>query len=135
MTRYLIAYVVTAIIFLGIDLVWLSQIARNFYVQQLGPLLAEKPNLGAALGFYLMYVAGIVFFAIQPGLKSGSILVALGYGALFGFFTYATYDMTNYATLKNWPLTVVLADIAWGVCLTAIAAALGMLITQALVKA
>ncbi|MDF1775250.1 MAG: DUF2177 family protein [Rhizobiaceae bacterium] len=134
MTRYLIAYAMTAIVFFSVDYVWLSKIARNFYFERLGPLMLDKPNIGAALGFYLMYIAGIIIFAVAPGLKHGSLWYAMGYGALFGFFTYATYDMTNYATLKNWPVSIVFVDIAWGVFLTGASASLGYLGTQMLSK-
>lgn len=135
MLNYVIAYAVTAVVFFVVDFIWLSQVAKRFYFDRLGDLLLDKPNIGAAALFYLMYVVGIVIFAVMPGLKSGSVLMALGYGALFGFFAYATYDMTNYATLKNWPLEVVVVDIAWGVFLTGTAATLGFLGTQALTKA
>lgn len=135
MTKYLVAYVATAIVFFAIDFVWLSQVATKFYSERLGHLLMDKPNLGAAAAFYLIYIAGIVLFAVTPGLKSNSVLVAGAYGALFGFFAYATYDMTNFATLKNWPIEVVVVDIAWGMVLTGTAAALGTLGTLYLIKA
>ena len=130
MSKYVIAYAATAIAFFAIDIVWLTQIAQRFYYERLGDMLLEKPNMVAAALFYATYVAGIVIFAVLPGIRSGSVLTALGYGALFGFFAYATYDMTNYATLKNWPLEIVIVDIAWGVFLTGIAATLGYLGTQ-----
>jgi uncharacterized membrane protein len=135
MTKYLIAYLATAIVFFAIDLVWLSRIATDFYQERLGSLLLDKPNMAAAAGFYLIYVIGIVVFAVQPGLKSGSVLTALTYGGLFGFFAYATYDMTNYATLKNWPFSVVAVDVAWGTVLTALSAALGTWLTILIAKA
>ncbi|WP_428641646.1 DUF2177 family protein [Roseibium sp.] len=125
MTKYLIAYGATAIVFLGIDFVWLAHVARRFYAAQLGDLLLDSPRLGAAAAFYLAYVAGIVFFAIGPALRADSILTALLHGGLFGFFAYATYDVTNYATLRNWPIAVVGVDIAWGTLLTAVSAAAG----------
>ena len=135
MMKYLIAYAATAFVFFAVDYIWLSQVARKFYYQRLEGLLLDQPNMAAAAAFYLIYIAGIVFFAVQPGLKSDSILIALGYGALFGFFAYATYDMTNYATLKNWPIEVVVVDIAWGALLTGAAAALGMWGTQLITRA
>lgn len=130
MAQYLTAYGVTAAVFLGIDFIWLSQVARSFYFERLGDLLLDKPNLGAAAAFYAIYVVGIVIFSVAPALRTESATNALVYGALFGFFAYATYDMTNYATLRNWPLEVSLVDIAWGTCLTAVSALLGYLATR-----
>ena len=127
MVKYLIAYAVTATAFLIIDVVWLAFVAKRFYADRLGDLLLERPKFGAAAIFYALYVIGIVIFAVAPGLREGSALTALVYGALFGFFAYATYDMTNYATLKNWPLAVSIVDMAWGAFITAIAGAAGYL--------
>lgn len=132
MAQYLTAYVITACVFLTIDFVWLSKVAKSFYFGRLGGLLLEKPNMGAAAAFYAVYVVGIVIFAVAPALREGSAITALLYGALFGFFAYATYDMTNYATLKNWSLTVSLVDTVWGTCLTGVSALIGYLGTQAL---
>ena len=132
MVQYLAAYAVTAVVFLGIDFVWLSKIAKRFYFDRLGDLLLEKPNLGAAVAFYAIYVVGIIIFAVVPALREQSAATALIYGALFGFFAYATYDMTNYATLRNWSLTVSLVDIAWGTFLTGVSAFLGYLGTRAI---
>lgn len=132
MPQYLTAYIVTVLVFLGIDFVWLSKVATGFYTSQLGDLLLEKPKLGAAAGFYLFYVVGIVFFAVLPALRGGGLTMALINGALLGAIAYATYDMSNYATLKNWSLTVVVVDIAWGTILTGVSAGLGFWITRAL---
>ncbi len=134
MTKYLIAYCATAVVFLGIDIVWLARVARRFYAGQLGDLLLESPRLGAAAAFYAVYVIGIVFFAVGPALRAESTLTALLYGGLFGFFAYATYDVTNYATLRNWPLAVTFLDVAWGTCLTAVAAAAGCWVTRLLTQ-
>ncbi len=130
MSQYVLVYVTTAVIFLGIDFVWLSQVATRFYVDRIGHLMLEKPHLGAAAAFYAVYVVGIVIFASVPALKSGSLSTGMLYGALFGFFCYATYDMTNYATLRDWPLLVVAVDVAWGTILTAVSAALGVSLTR-----
>jgi uncharacterized membrane protein len=132
MGLYLLAYASTALAFLAIDYVWLAHVARAFYADRLGHLLLERPNLGAAAVFYAIYVVGIVFFATLPALKSGSASTALMLGALFGFFAYATYDMTNYATLKDWPISVVIVDVAWGAALTGLAAAAGFHATRML---
>ena len=130
MAQYLTAYAATAVIFLAIDFIWLSKVARVFYFERLGDLLLDKPNMGAAVIFYAVYVIGIVFFAVVPALRAESASMALIHGALFGFFAYATYDMTNYATLRNWPLVVSLVDIAWGTCLTGASALAGYLATR-----
>jgi uncharacterized membrane protein len=132
MPQYVIAYIATVFVFLGIDFIWLSRVATGFYASQLGDLLLEKPKLGAAAGFYLFYVVGIVFFAVMPALRGGGLTMALFNGALLGAVAYATYDMSNYATLKNWPLTMVVVDIAWGAVLTGVSAGLGFWITRAL---
>lgn len=125
MAHYIGAYVVTAVAFLAIDYVWLTRIAKRFYFGRMGALLRERPNFGAAAAFYAVYVIGIVFFAVAPALSHGSAATAVLYGALFGFFAYGTYDMTNYATLRNWPFIVSVVDIAWGTCLTGTSALLG----------
>ena len=125
MIRYLAAYVATVVAFLAIDFVWLTRIAKHFYADRLGKLLREKPNLVAASGFYALYVVGIVIFAVSPALADGSALTAFIRGALFGFFAYATYDMTNFATLRHWPLSVTVVDIAWGTALTGTSALIG----------
>lgn len=125
MPRYLVAYGITAVVFLAIDFVWLSQVGRRFYAPRLGDLLMDRPNLAASAAFYLVYVVGVVFFAVMPALRGEAFATALLHGALFGFFAYATYDMTNYATLRNWPLPVAMLDIAWGTVLTGVSAAAG----------
>ena len=131
MAQFLTAYAITTVVFLGIDFVWLSKIAKRFYFDRLDGLLLEKPKMGAAVVFYAVYVVGIVFFAVAPALEDHSVLTALVHGALFGFFAYATYDMTNYATLKNWSLTVSIVDVLWGTTLTGTASSIGYLGTRA----
>lgn len=111
--------------FLAIDLVWLAVVARGFYRNQLGFLLAEEPNWAAAVAFYLLFVAGLLVFAIVPGLQAGSAWRALGLGAFLGLVAYATYDLTNLATIKNWPLAVTLVDLAWGAVLSACVSGIG----------
>lgn len=130
MAQYFVAYLFTVLVFLGIDFVWLTQVANGFYADKLGGLLLDKPNLGAAAAFYLVYVVGIVFFAVVPALKSGSIGVALINGALLGLIAYGTYDMSNYATLKNWSLTVTVVDMVWGAVLTGVSAMAGYWLTR-----
>ncbi|AVX03708.1 hypothetical protein MXMO3_01177 [Maritalea myrionectae] len=126
----LIAYVATLVVFLGIDFVWLSYVARNFYFERISHLMADSPNFAAAGVFYLFYVVGIVYFAVLPALKAGSVMPAVISGALLGLLAYGTYDMTNYATLKDWPVSVAIVDMIWGATLTATAAAAGFYITR-----
>jgi len=128
--QYLAAYLVTAVIFLFIDFLWLGYIAKSFYFSRLGDLLADKPNLAVAAVFYAVYVIGVVIFAVGPALQSGTWKTALIYGALFGFFCYATYDFTNLATLKDWPVTVAVVDVIWGTVLTGVSALLGYVIVR-----
>jgi uncharacterized membrane protein len=101
-----------------IDFVWLSVVANKFYKSQIGTLLLEKPNAIAAVAFYVIYVVGVVMFVLSPALEKNSWQHAAIYGALFGFVAYATYDLTNLATLKGWPLKLVIVDLAWGALLT-----------------
>lgn len=130
MFQYVIAYLSTAAVFLAVDYVWLTQVATRFYFDRIGHLLMDKPNLVAAGLFYAMYVVGIVIFAVAPALKSESMSTALVFGALFGFFTYATYDVTNYATLRGWPFIVVGVDVLWGTVLSAVSAGAGYQLTR-----
>ncbi len=109
-------------VFFAIDILWLGVVAKKFYQNYLGHLLADQVNWIAAIIFYLMYIAGIIYFAVSPALDKSSATEALTKGALFGFITYATYDFTNWATLKNWPTTVVVIDVIWGTILGALVA-------------
>ncbi|MGK7312481.1 MAG: DUF2177 family protein [Candidatus Longimicrobiales bacterium M2_2A_002] len=124
MTRLIIGYLLTALVFFAIDLVWLGLVARGLYQRYLGHLLGDV-NWGAALIFYLLFIVGIFIFAIMPAVDRESAGRALLMGALFGFFTYATYDLTNLATLEGWPLGIVFIDIAWGIVLTGTVALAG----------
>ena len=130
MVQYITAYLATAQVFLAVDYVWLSQLATRFYFDRIGHLLMDKPNMGAAGAFYIIYVVGIVIFAVAPALKSESLAIAIIYGAMFGFFTYATYDVTNYATLRDWPVIVTVVDVAWGTVLSAFSAGMGYVLTR-----
>ena len=118
-------YVLTLITFLAIDMVWLGWVAPGFYKQHLGFLLADKPNWAAAVVFYLLFVAGLVVFVIVPSLESQSWSKALVLGAFFGLVTYATYDLTNMATVRGWPAIVTGVDMAWGTVLAAAVCAVG----------
>jgi uncharacterized membrane protein len=110
-------YLISVPVFFIIDMIWLGVIASSFYKNQLGDLM--QISWTPAIIFYLVYLIGLIIFAVYPGVLEGSWKTALIYGALFGFFTYATYDMTNLATLKDWPLAVVVVDIVWGTILGA----------------
>ena len=121
----LIAFAATAATLLVLDIVWLTQVMGPLFQRTLGPLLAENVNYAAAAAFYLIYAVGAVFFAVRPGLESGNVSQALLYGAALGFLAYATYDLTNLATLKGWPLRVAMLDIAWGTAMTGVAASVG----------
>lgn len=112
-------YLLTVPVFFVIDMIWLGIVARGFYKEQLQTLLSPTVNWPAAFVFYGLYIAGILFFAVRPGLEAGSLGRACLYGALFGFITYATYDLTNLATLKDWPLKITAIDLAWGTFITA----------------
>ena len=121
------AYVAAAVAFCLADLLWLGFIAKDFIQSQVGALLRTPPGWTAAAIFYAMYLGGVVFFAVRPALAEGSLGTAALHGALFGFFCYATYDLTNLATLRGWTLPMALADIGWGTAVTAWAATAGFL--------
>lgn len=130
--RNILAYVVTLVGFLVVDLIWLGVIARDFYRDALGAVFAVEIDLGVAFGFYALYVLGIVIFAVAPALDRADWRHAALFGGLFGLFAYATYDLTNMATLRDWPTIVSVVDIPWGVFLTASSATIGYLGTRAL---
>jgi uncharacterized membrane protein len=123
MKAYVVSYAAALVVFLAADMVWLGTMVGRIYRPALGDILAPTVNLPPALFFYLIYPVGLMIFAILPGLKSGSITTAAAYGALFGFFTYATYDLSNFATLRNWTFQVTVIDIVWGTLLGAMTAA------------
>ena len=130
LTKLIGSYVLTMVVFFAIDLLWLGVIAKNFYGRHLSDFLAEQVNWTAAIVFYLLFIVGIFIFVIIPSYEKQSYLHAIIYGALFGFFTYATYDLTNLATLNNWPVKIVVVDIIWGMVLTATVSVSGYFITQ-----
>lgn len=104
--------------FLVIDLVWLGVVAKNLYAEKLGYLMAPKVNFAAAFIFYAIFVVGMMFFVINPALAKNSWQIALFTGMFFGFVTYATYDLTNLATIRDWPLTITIIDLIWGTSLS-----------------
>ena len=131
-TKIGLLYIITLVIFLAIDMLWLGIISKNFYRTQLGSLLREQFNLAPALLFYLLYIVGLLVFVIMPAVDNNSMGQALGLGALFGLVAYATYDLSNLATLKNWPGVIVMADLAWGTTISAITSVIGYFIGHAI---
>ena len=127
MAAYAIAYVGAGSAFLALDLLWLGVIARGVYVRGYGDLMADPVNLPAAVAFYLIYLLGLMVFAIGPALSGGALGDAALRGALFGFFAYATYDLTGLAVIRGFSAKVALIDMAWGTVLTGAAASAGFL--------
>lgn len=125
MKRQLAAYAGTMIVMVGLDLLWLGFIAKPLYLQGIGHLMAEKPNVAAAVLFYALFGLGLVVFAVLPAGPAPGWGKTMAMAAMFGFFAYATYDLTNLATLKQWPIGLSLLDIAWGTFVSAAAAAGG----------
>ena len=133
MRTYLIAYVATAVVFFGLDFAWISLTVKSLYKAQLGSLMLDKPNMVVGGVFYLIYVVGVIVFAVLPAVSEGNWLRALWAGALLGVIAYGTFDLTNQAILAGWSSTVSMADMAWGTFATATAATAGYFITKALV--
>jgi uncharacterized membrane protein len=127
---YLKLYALTVPVFFIIDLIWLGVVARGFYQKNLKYILSPNVNWSAALVFYLIYIGGILIFAVLPAVAKDSLRHAVLWGALFGFFTYMTYDLTNLALLKNWPLNIVIVDILWGVVLCTTVASLSFYVAK-----
>jgi len=125
MTKHLVAWAATFAVMLVIDLLWLGVIAKGIYQQGMGNLMAPQPRLAFAALFYLMYPAGLVIFAVAPGVAADSAARAAVLGALFGLFAYATYDLTNLAVVRDWPLGLSFVDIAWGSFASGVSAAAG----------
>lgn len=128
MRTMLIAYLATLLVFLGLDTLWLSRMADIVYRPVMGDMLLRDFRLAPAIAFYALYAAGLVYFAVRPGLEAGAT-TALVNGALIGLLAYATYDLTNQATLRNWSTALTLTDIAWGSFLSATAAGVGRALT------
>jgi uncharacterized membrane protein len=127
MKRHLIAYAVMLVLFPAIDFAWIGGLARGFYQAEIGALLTPNPKLVPAIAFYLLYAAGVLAFVVAPGLDRGDWRRTLGMAALFGLVAYGVYDLTNLSTLKGFTTRIALADMAWGVVLTAVVASLGRL--------
>ena len=121
--KLLALYGLTIPVFFAVDMLWLGVVARGFYRRQLGAFLAPQVNWTAAIVFYLLFIAGILTFAVLPGLKRESLWHAIALGAFFGLVAYATYDLTNLATMRDWPLVVTIVDMLWGAVLSGSVAA------------
>lgn len=128
MLLFLKLYAISFVIFFAIDLLWLGIIAKNIYQRYIGELLRPDVNWVAAILFYLLFIGGLVIFVLMPAVDSGSWVKALLLGALFGFITYATYDLTNLATLKGWPIQITIIDLIWGTFLGASTSTLSYLV-------
>ena len=125
MSKYLTTYAATFVVMVALDMIWLGFVAKSFYQQGIGHLMAEKPVVSVAVVFYIVYAVGLAFFAVVSNEATAGYGKTALYGALFGFFAYATYDLTNLATLKNWPVGLSLLDIAWGTVVSAVSAVAG----------
>lgn len=128
--KLIILYLLTVPVFFLIDMTWLGLIARNFYRTQFGALMRTDIIWWAAILFYFLFILGILLFAVMPAISADSWVKALTLGAMFGFFTYMTYDLTNYATLKDFPFTIVIPDIIWGTVLSASVAVASFFISR-----
>jgi len=124
-TKHLVAWAVTFVVLLVIDMIWLGVVAKGMYQEAMGDLMSPNPRLAFAAVFYLVYPVGLLLFAIMPGVEAQSVVRAAVLGALFGMFCYATYDLTNLAVIRNWPLALSFIDIAWGTVVSGVAAAAG----------
>ena len=127
-------YLITLAVFFVIDMIWLGFVAKSFYRKHLGSMLSPKVNWAAALLFYLVFIAGLLIFVIRPALAQGEPLKALFLGALFGLISYATYDLSNLATLKDWPVVVTVVDLVWGAVLGGVVSLAGALLGRWLLR-
>ena len=127
---FLKLYLITLPIFFIIDMIWLGLVAKTFYAQQIGHLMKSEINWPAAMIFYLLFIVGLVIFVVMPALKAESWQMAVLYGALFGLISYATYDLTNLATLKDWPVLITVVDLIWGSALAASVSTISYLVAN-----
>lgn len=132
MMQYIKIYFITLIIFFIIDIIWLGFIASGIYKQYLGYIMKTDVNFIAALLFYMLFIVGIIFFVINPAIEKDSLSYAIFAGAFFGLITYATYDMTNLATIKDWPLFITVIDLIWGTVLCSLTASLSFYLIKLL---
>ena len=125
MGKYVATYAATFVVMVALDMIWLGVVAKSFYQEGIGHLMAGKPVVLVAVAFYILYAIGLVFFAVVATESASGYAKTALYGALFGFFAYATYDLTNLATLKNWPVGLAMLDMAWGTAVSAVSAVAG----------
>jgi len=128
--NFLVTYLSVAVTFVALDMIWLGTMVERLYRPVMGDMLRSEPNLAAAALFYLTYPLGLIWFAVLPAQQDGSALRAFAPGALLGCFSYATYDLTNQATLRNWSTGLTLADVCWGALLAGVSAWTGFLLAQ-----
>lgn len=135
MGNYLYAFLTSLATMAVLDAAWLGSIAPAFYKKHIGFIMTDKPNWLAAIAFYLIFIIGLTIFVVYPGWKNPDSIIKIGLlGALFGLVTYATYDLTNQATLKNWPAIVTIVDLVWGTFLTAVVSIVAVSILRVLIK-
>ena len=113
-------YLIALLVFVILDAIWLGIISRNLYSKYLGYIMTETPNWIAAIIFYLLFIVGIIVFVVFPGIEEKNLWMSFGKAALFGLITYATYDLTNLATIKSWPIQITIIDLIWGTFLSSI---------------
>jgi uncharacterized membrane protein len=135
MLKYAGGYAATLLVMLAIDALWIGVIAKALYQRGIGHLMAPQPDLWAAGAFYLLYPLGLLLFVVLPQSETSGLARTFVWGALFGFFAYATYDLTNLATLKGWPLWLSAVDLAWGSLVSGLSAAAGKMALDRLLKA
>jgi len=128
MSRIFLTYIVSVPVFFIVDMIWLGVIAKDFYRKALEPLITPNINWIAAIIFYLLFLVGVLIFALLPGMEKRSLVYTITMAALFGFIAYATYDLTNLATIRDWPLMLSIVDMIWGSFLSASTATLTYLI-------
>lgn len=128
--KWIKVYFITLIVFFIIDIIWLGLIAKNMYKRELGYIMSDKPNWLAAVVFYLIFIFGLTYFVVYPGLESGRLVLTVVNGMILGFVAYATYDLTNLATLKDWPLIITVVDLIWGTFLGGTVSLLSYLINS-----
>jgi len=126
-----VAFLVTAVVFLGLDAIWLKTVIGPFFRERIGHIMREDPQLGVAAGFYTLFAVGIVYFAVQPGLNNGSLWLAVFNGAFLGLLGYGTYEATSMSIMKDWRWDMLILDIAWGTAVCAVSAAAGYLAATA----
>ena len=119
-------------VFLVLDMLWLTVIAKKLYKKHLGFIMSDKPKFIAAFVFYAIFVVGILVFVVNPAIQKQNFWYAIGYGALFGFITYSTYDLTNLATLNDWPVKITIIDLVWGTSVSTLTSAISYLIINAI---